>query len=359
MNAIRWVYSKVKYELQTLWALASYPLRKKEVLGRLERAIPSLSVETTNICNANCVFCAYQYQKRPEGIMAMPLFERLISEYAGVGGGDLNLTPTVGEPLADRHIIERIKIARANPAIRQIGMYSNLISLERFGAEALVRSGLTSLTVSTSGLQEEMYLRVYRSKEYRRMLRNLMAFSRANLAAGSPVDLFVDMRADRPAQEVFSFADYKALAELIGPDRIGLKFRYDNWAGKITQDQLTGNMQLRSSVNFLRPRISPCSELYSGPMVYWDGRVGACGCRDVDASELIIGDATKAHIADIWLGQELAVLREEFLSPKIKDICKTCTHYSPIAILMRPDHAKYLKDIRIVYRPSTGSRTRA
>lgn len=280
--------------------------------------------------------------------MSMELFSKLIEQYAEVGGGAINLTPTVGEPLADKYIIERIRLARANRKITRIGMYSNMISLERLGATALVESGLTSLTVSTSGLDEDMYKRVYRSNEYKRMLRNLMAFARANLAAGSPVDLFVDMRADRPGKEVFQFPDYKALADLIGANRIGLKFRYDNWAGKITQNQLSGNMRLRSPINVLRPRIAACSELYSGPMVYWDGRVGACGCRDVDARELIIGDANGTHIADIWFGRELKLLRDEFLTPAIKPICKSCTHFNPVSIFFRPDNDSMVRQLKPV-----------
>jgi MoaA/NifB/PqqE/SkfB family radical SAM enzyme len=317
-------------------------------MSLIEKSIPSISIETTNICNANCVFCAYQFQKRPKGVMSMQLFEKVVNEYAEIGGGKVNLTPTVGEPLADQHIIERIRFARANKAVTQIGMYSNMIALERLGAEALVSSGLSSLVVSTSGLNEDMYGRVFRSKEYRRMLRNLMAFVDANNRAGRPVDLFVDMRADRPAQEVFSYPDYKRLADLIGPERIGLKFRYDNWAGKITQQQLLGNMKLRSPVNLLRPRIAPCSELYSGPMVYWDGSVGACGCRDVDAQELIIGNANESHIADIWFGDEIKALRSEFMTPRIRDICKTCTHYNPASIYFRRDQQSEVRKLQPV-----------
>ena len=350
MRIIRWLYAKSKYELQTVWALANYPFRRSMILSRLERTMPNLSIEPTNICNANCVFCAYQFQKRAQGIMSLSLYEKILAQFAEVGGGDINLTPTVGEPLADRHIIKRIELARSNPMIKGIGMYSNMISLARIGEKQLVYSGLTSLTVSTSGLDKGMYERVYRSKRYTKMLRNLIAFARANLAAGSPVDLFVDMRVDRPAKEIFSFDDYKELADLIGPERIGLKLRYDNWAGKIEQNQLSGNMKLRSRVNLLRPRIAPCSELYSGPMVYWDGRVGACGCRDVDAIELIIGDANTAHIADIWLGENLQTLRDEFMTFRIKGICKSCTHYNPIAMLLRPDRKQYYQKLHSIKR---------
>lgn len=346
----RLLHAKSQLELQMLWAAFSYPVRKKKLHRQLERVIPSISIETTNVCNANCVFCAYQYQERPRGVMSLALFEKIVGEYAVVGGGEINLTPTVGEPLADPHLVDRIKIARAHREITDIGMYSNMISLERFGAETLARSGLSRLTVSTSGLDEDMYRRVYRSREYRRMFRNVLAFAHANLAAGSPVEFFVDMRTDRSTQETLSFQDYQTLAELIGPEHIGLKFRYDNWAGKITQDQLTGSMRLRSHFNPLRPRISPCAELYTGPMVYWDGRVGACGCRDVDASELIVGDANVTNIVDIWLGDEVAQLREEFATAKGKAICKTCTHFSPVSIFLRRDRQDALVRLQTVER---------
>ncbi len=354
MSLINSLYRKTVYELQNVFALASFHLTGAHLVRRLERSMPGIVIETTNICNANCVFCAYQFQTRPKGVMEMSLFKKIVSEYVEVGGGSLSLTPTVGEPFADSLIVERIRFAREHAAIKDIGMYSNMISLERIGIQALLTSGLTSLMVSTSGPDEQMYERVYRSREYKRVLRNIMAFAEANSNAGHPVRFFVDMRADRPAHEVYEFPDYKILAEAIGPENIGIKYRYDNWGGKITQDQLSGAMKLRAGNNPLRPRTSACSEMYSGPMIYWDGRVGACGCRDVDARELIIGDATKQHIADIWFGEELKKLRAEFLSPAIRDICRNCTHYNPVSIVLRPDHKGYREGLIEIDRTDNG-----
>ena len=45
-----------------------------------------LQIETTNVCNARCVFCAYPKMKREKGIMSMPLFERIVQEYAAMAG---------------------------------------------------------------------------------------------------------------------------------------------------------------------------------------------------------------------------------------------------------------------------------
>jgi hypothetical protein len=157
------------------------------------------------------------------------------------------------------------------------------------------------------------------------------------------VQLTIDMRIDRSFEEVAATPDFARVAEAVGRDNIIHKFRYDSWAGKIQAQDLTGNMKLRKPSALRRPRISPCSELYSGPMVYWDGKVGACGCRDVDASELIIGDANEEHLAAIWMGTELSKLRDEFLTDEVRDICKSCTHYNNLAHLLRPDHADALE----------------
>lgn len=313
-------------------AYASYRLQRRRVLPLLERSLDRLSIETTNICNADCVFCAYQYQERATGVMSTALFTKVIDEFSALGGGELGLTPTVGDPLVDPHIVERIRYARSKPNIKTIGMYSNMISLDRIGLDALLTSGIGTIVVSTSGFDEAMYKRVYRSSMYAQMLDNVKRFARANNAAGRPVDFQIDMRADRPAAEVFALPDHAGVQDVVGADKIGIKFRYDSWAGLITADQLQGAMQLRKP----KAKPSPCSELYSGPIVYWDGSVGACGCRDVNASELIIGDATRDDLQTIWFGEELRRLREEFTTPKIRPICDTCTHYNSVAVLLMP-----------------------
>lgn len=339
------LYTKFEYELENLYALSKYPFAKNRLLERMARSIQFVSIETTNICNANCVFCAYQYQERTTGVMTTALFNKIVDEYAEIGGGDVSLTPTVGDPLVDPDLLERIQYARSKPEITSLGLYSNMISLKRFGAEQLVASGLTGLVVSMSGFDEAMYRRVYRSKMYPKVLENIKAFARANNKAGRPVDFAIDMRVDRPLLEVFASDDYKEVADLVGAESIGVKFAYDNWAGKVSQDELLGTMRLRKPPHFRRPRISPCTEMYSGPMIYWDGKVGACGCRDVNASELIVGDANKSHIADIWFGEQIRQLREEFLTPKVRDICKQCTHYNNLSLYLRRDRAEELNAI--------------
>lgn len=335
-NTYQIILKKIRLEIERFIAIGKYFFLKKSLIDRLASKLSSITIETTNICNANCIFCAYQYQERPTGVMRMDLFQRVIDEFSAMGGTIVCLTPTVGDPLVDTYILDRIRYARTKSTITQVGMYSNLILLKKWGAAALVKSGLTHLVVSMSGFDEQMYRRVYRSKHYADVFKNILTFIEENQRCGNPVDFRIDMRVDRPLSEVYQSPDLLKVAGLIGIDRISVKFAYDSWAGKITKEQLSGNMKLRHPNSFRFPRISPCSQLYFGLSIYWDGKVGACSCRDVDAKELQIGNLDKQSLNEIWFGNELKKLREEFMTPKVREICKKCSHYNNLSTyLMR------------------------
>jgi len=324
---------KTAYELRRYFFLLQYPFVKQSLQANLSANMASISIETTNICNANCIFCAYQFQNRPTGIMDQDLYKSIIDQFSDLGGSHVGLTPTVGDPLVDPQILSRIAYARSKANIKSVGMYSNMILLSRVTPEKLIDAGLTSLVVSTSGFNSDMYERIYRSNQFEQVFCNIKQFALMNNRKNKPVDFSIDMRVDKPLAEITNNERFKEIEALIGKNRIGIKFRYDNWGGKITRSNLIGNMKLRNK-SLRHPRISPCSEMYNGLMVYWNGKVGACGCRDVNACELIIGDATKQRVKDIWFGQKLQQLRDEFLTSKIKPICYNCTHYSNISSLI-------------------------
>ena len=111
---------KFSFTLTKIKHISTAILKKTKIEEELKKKFLGLNVETINICNANCIFCAYQYQKRPTGTMDTKLFETLIADYVKIGGGLLGLTPTVGEPLADTEIVERIKYARSFKEVEDI-----------------------------------------------------------------------------------------------------------------------------------------------------------------------------------------------------------------------------------------------
>src|SRR3989338_1193127 len=135
-----------------------YALRpRRDIVQRLDDSPGALLIENTNACNANCTFCGYQFQSRPIQVMEESVFQKAIRQFDELGGGELALVCVVGDPLLDRRIVERIELARSYKNISTISTITNCLDLHLIQAERLLKSGLTTLTVSTVGFDEKMY----------------------------------------------------------------------------------------------------------------------------------------------------------------------------------------------------------
>lgn len=66
-----------------------YPL--KPVLDAMAMRPFELHLELTNICNANCIFCPYQFQTRQHETMTDNVFEKALANYLAEGGAALFL----------------------------------------------------------------------------------------------------------------------------------------------------------------------------------------------------------------------------------------------------------------------------
>jgi radical SAM protein with 4Fe4S-binding SPASM domain len=115
------------------------------------------------------------------------------------------------------------------------------------------------------------------------------------------------------------------------PHSIEFNADFDTWTGKITADQLLDGMYLRSI-----PQIEyePCVWLFDGPIIYANGNVGLCGCRDYNAdSELIVGNISENPLITIWQSDKVEMLRKRFITGDLPAICKKCTTYSNLDLL--------------------------
>lgn len=291
-----------------------------------------LSLEVTNLCNANCTFCAYQYQTRPIKFMPLELFKTAIDQYAAVGGGPLGLTPIVGDALIDKDLEKKVAYARSQPLIKEIGITTNAILLTRQRYESLVESGITRFEISMTGFDRAEYLRIYRNDSYEKIRANLLALSTSAAFKKCPVTLSLRTDAWLP----FLKPDYWRFKNL--GFKISSTFFFDNWSGKIQDKDLTGRMMIRPSVS----KKLPCRMLYSGPTVLADGRITACGCRDVNGdSELIVGKIPQHSVTEAWMNGTMKKLRQRFLDQDLPDICKDCRHYNPVNeadLVKEPEH---------------------
>ena len=59
---------------------------------------PEIRFEVTNICNAKCIMCPREKMKRPQGVLDMALYKRVLDEAVCAGANQVSLE-NYGEPL--------------------------------------------------------------------------------------------------------------------------------------------------------------------------------------------------------------------------------------------------------------------
>lgn len=289
---------------------------------------PRVSIETTNICNAKCVFCANPIMKRQKEPLATEKFKKAVDEFISMGGTDIDFNVTIGDPLLDPMLLERARYVRSFPQVRQLGFVTTLQWLHRWKMDEFFESGLDWLSISITLSGREKYKEFFGVDKYDRTLKNLLMLIEENKKRGEKITYGICIKpTDEPIEQIINHPDFKLIDSLVEQDLVSTLqlegFYVDDWLGTV---KLPAYLKKRP----LYPRpFRPCQLLYSGLMIYSNGNVGACACRDFEASsELILGNVANQSLAEMWKGEKLASIRSDWLTKnRVPDICKSCRHY--------------------------------
>lgn len=314
------VYRVLKQKINELIG-GIYPL--DQTLTIMTERPFELFLEFTNVCNANCVFCPYQYQMREKEFMPDSVFFKAIEDYCEIGGGSINLTPIVGDALIHPDFLKRVRYLRAQSNIDRISLTTNGILLDKHGIEEILNSGLTSIFISTSGFDEESYKRIYRSSLYERMRNNILKLVELNSKMNEPVLITIGLRTDRSLDKAMNDKDFQPILKY--KPQIDFTWSFTSAGGRITRDILPKGMRLR----VVKDRKMICVNLYNGPIVLPDGIVMACSCvAAMDAiSDLGIGNIMNERLIDIWHSEKMKEIRESFGTDRLNKTCASCDMY--------------------------------
>lgn len=286
----------------------------------------TLVVEGTNICNARCSFCAYPQMKRPKATMSMELFCSAVDQYLALGGTEVDLTPIAGDPLVDKHLLERLDHLDAHPRRPRFHFYTNAILLTPDKRERLLGyDERFRLFCSLSAFDRDSFRQVMGVDRFDEVVANLRGLIEEKARLGSAVGLHIWARPARGGA-AGGFWDYLQEARDRGVVTLEVIPDFDNWGGLVSAQELE-----RSG----RPAIpapehrGPCLRLLTGPVVLADGRVAACCCRDLEAS-LIIGDLNKTSLREILSGPELKGYLARQARGDFPEACAACTRYESV-----------------------------
>jgi len=260
-----------------------------------------VQVESTNICNATCVFCPRDEMSRRQGVMDEALYRKIIDDCAALGIGHVRLH-NYGEPFVDRHLTGKIAYAKLK-GIGEVGVISNGSLLDEDVARGAVEAGLDAINISVDASGREVFERTRVGLKYDRVIANIerLVRIRAELGRAHPKLILSFVRQNNSDEERAFIEHWRRVADKIHITDI------HNWAGTLNRE---------SDVHF------PCYRQWLTFTVLWDGRVSLC-CADFDG-KVILGDLRTSSIREVWESEAYRQVRREHLESGGPAICRAC-----------------------------------
>ena len=279
-----------------------------------------LFVETTALCNLTCSCCARSVrQSLKNGYMEMGLFSRLMEEAKA-------FRPIVtfhlgGEPLMSNNIFSMIEMAKQEGMFTTLSTNGTLINSET--GRKILESGLDQMRIDFSP-NKEAFERVRRGAKWETVYEGIRDFAELKRRAGKRKPVVLIGYGTILSQGTHQASEFSTLSAILdgAADEI-IKVDMHNWAGKfadMTHDKRPFSFPRHSSKYY------PCDHLYTGLPVTWDGKVVAC-CHDLNY-ELVMGDANKDSLCEIWNNDRFTYLRRKLKLREFENIklCRNCSH---------------------------------
>jgi MoaA/NifB/PqqE/SkfB family radical SAM enzyme len=260
-----------------------------------------VQIESTNICNAKCVFCPRDEMQRRQGVMSFDLFKKIVDECAGLGITHVRVH-NYGEPFIDRRLVEKVRYAKSK-GIQEVGMISNGSLISEEIARGMIEAGLDAINISIDAGGRDVFESTRIGLKYDKVIGNVerLVRLRAELGRRRPKLILSFVRQNNSADEQAFIEHWKGIA-----DKIHITDLH-NWAGTLNRE---------SDVNY------PCYRPWLTFTVLWDGRVSLC-CADFDG-RTVLGDLNTSTIQEVWNAEPYRNARRMHLESGGPEICRSC-----------------------------------
>ena len=280
------------------------PIRRLLLATGRDRApaLPEIvQIESTNICNAKCVFCPRDEMHRKQGVMSRDLFRKIVDECAALGITHVRMH-NYGEAFLDRYLTEKVRYAKEK-GIKEVGMISNGSLITEKVARGMVEARLDAINISIDAGGKDVFEATRIGLNYDKVIANVERLLRVRTELGRrrPKLILSFVRQDNSADEQAFIEHWRKVADKIHITEL------HNWAGTLNRE---------SDVNF------PCYRPWLTFTVLWDGRVSLC-CADFDG-KTILGDLNTQTIEQVWNGDAYRTARRQHLESGGPDVCRAC-----------------------------------
>src|SRR5690242_19470698 len=198
------VRSRARQTAERLLRKYAKPVRRVLLAtGRDEaRRLPEIvQIESTNLCNATCVFCSRDDMERRQRIMDMALFAKVADECAALGIGHIRMH-NYGEAFMDRQLVEKVRYAK-RLGIPEVGLISNGSLITEAAARGMVDAGLDAINISVDAAGKDVFERTRLGLNYDKVIANVERLIRIRDEAGKrrPKLILSFVRQDNSTEE--------------------------------------------------------------------------------------------------------------------------------------------------------------
>ena len=289
----------------------------------VEGAYPNrLYIETTNVCNLDCVMCptGLHVLGRANGHMKWELFTMVIDEMAPhVKTTTLHIW---GEPLLHPRFADMIRYARE--AGINVSISTNATLLDEKKTVALLESGLNEIYLCLDGMKAETYEAIRKKADFEQTKANVERFIRMRREHPQRgPKTYVQIIEMEPTKE--QTEEFRAFWRRPGVDRVNVK-AFDSWGNQVKEINRLRDPD--DELPSLKDRYH-CPLLWYHCHVYYDGTVTCCD-RDYGAKYPLGNVADEGGVMKVWNGPKMAELRRKHLAKDVGDVapCRACTEWS-------------------------------
>lgn len=326
-----------KQEKQTMWRsnTEGEPKRRHMLKEILPLDTPlSLDIEASGGC---CLKCAYCPQSLPiekkmqinigKGIMEYSLFEKIVENCLEFNDKLKSIRfAGFGEPLLNRELPRMVKLVKEKQIAESVIIFTNGVALTKEISDALVDAGVDTFLFDIQGTCVEDYVKNANTKiDFDKLVENLTYLYKKKKRGKIFVKTFkfiIEKQRER------FFEIFEPISDEIGIENIYEIYNDIDYTGMITEEKET------CGVDFYKSKY--CSYPFFQMAINAYGMVTACTLPVSKNNEhLIIGDATKQSLKEIWEGKKLNDIRRLLLEDRNK--CKACAECKYTDLLPKED----------------------
>jgi len=300
---------------------------------KLETVIPLsvpfiINVDPADICNFQCKFCPTGDRKlmaktpgRSHGIMDFELYKKIINDICEFEKPIkvLRLYKD-GEPLLNPRLVEMIRYTKEKRCAERIDTTTNAVLLNPKKNTELIATGLDRINISIEGINAQQYWEFSKCKvDFEKLVENI----RHLYENKKQCEIIIKINGD-----ILSEDDKKKFYEIFGDiaDGVYIEHIMACWPEfGIKEVEVNQELGLYGQ---------PIKEIQVCPYVFYSFSINSDGLASLCfldwSRKLIIGDAKKESVKDIWNGDKLSEYQKMFLQKKRKNhnICGGCGQMS-------------------------------